>query len=349
MSKPTPDKAPGPIFTLPPYKVEQVFTTYAETVDWGLKLLNVPGLWRLSKGAGAKVAVLDTGCALQHPDLKDAILKAKDFTRSRSGPSDVQGHATHCCGVIAARENSSGVVGVAPEAGLLVGKVLGDSGSGSLKAVVAGIDWAVAQGAHVVSMSLGASVGSAELQAAVDRAEAAGVFMICAAGNEGPGPDTVGYPATYPNTVAVAAVDRLRRVAKFSSRGNRVDIAAPGVDILSCYPPRGLAKLSGTSMATPFVAGVVALMVAKHMAFGTDTDLKTHADLIRHLKETAEDLGPVGHDPASGWGLLDPAKLLAEANGAGLVLDGADYSAAGKAKLKGHFGAVPDRTRVQVV
>lgn len=341
--------APGPIFTLPPYRVEQVFTTYAETVDWGLKLLNVPGLWRLTKGSGVKVAVLDTGCALQHPDLKDAILKAKDFTRSPSGAADVQGHGTHCAGVIAARENSSGVIGVAPEAGLLVGKVLGDNGSGKVKAVAAGIDWAVAQGAAVVSMSLGSNAGSDDLQAAVARAEAAGVFMICAAGNEGPGPDTVGYPAMYPNTVAVAAVDRLRRVAKFSSRGNRVDIAAPGVDILSCYPPRGLAKLSGTSMATPFVAGVVALMVAKHRTYGTDTDLKTHADLIRHLKDTAEDLGAAGRDPASGWGLIDPARLLAEADGAGLALTPADYSAAGKAKIRAHFGAVPDKTRVQVV
>lgn len=341
-----------PIFVLPPYKVEQVFTTYAETVDWGLTLFGIPQLWRLSKGNGVKVAVLDTGCALNHPDLKDAILKAKDFTRSPSGPTDVQGHGTHCCGVIAARENSTGVIGVAPEAGLLVGKVLGDNGSGSLTSVVAGIDWALKEGAHVISMSLGSPQGDAALKAACQRAADAGVFVIAAAGNEGPSLDTVGYPGLYETTIAVGAIDAKKKIASFSSRGKAVDIVAPGVDILSCYPPRNLAKLSGTSMATPFVAGVVALMLAKHRELGTETDLKTTADLLKHLKETAVDAGPAGLDTAYGWGLINPAQLLAD-HGTPAPTDfgPADFTAAGQAKLKKLFGdrdPVPTKFRVQV-
>lgn len=338
-----------PVFTLPPYTVQQVFTTFAETQDWGLKLMGIPSLWRLTKGAGVKVAVLDTGIAITHPDLRDAVLKTKDFTKSRAGVNDSQGHGTHCAGIIGARENATGVVGVAPECGFLIGKVLGDDGSGSLTAVAAGIDWAVEQGAHVISMSLGSPQGHPTLKAAVDRAVAAGVFVVCAAGNEGPSLDTVGYPAMYPNVVSVGAIDQNRRIAGFSSRGTRVDVCAPGVDILSDYPPRNLAKLSGTSMATPFVAGVVALMVAKHREFGSDSDLKTNADLLKHLRDTAIDAGPVGFDPNYGFGIIDPAKLLAEAPAAPVPVFGpADFSAAGQAKLKTVFGAVPDRLRVQV-
>lgn len=338
-----------PIFTLPPFKVEQIFTTSAETVDWGLQLFGVPQLWRLTKGAGVKVAVLDTGCAPTHPDLRDAILKSKDFTRSPSGAADVQGHGTHCAGVIAARENSTGVIGIAPGAGLLIGKVLGDNGSGSLTSVAAGIDWAVEQGANVISMSLGSPDGAPALKTAVDRAAAAGVFVICAAGNEGPSLDTVGYPAMYDSVVSVGAVDSRKRIAGFSSRGTRVDVVAPGVDILSCYPPRNLAKLSGTSMATPFVAGVVALMVAKHRELGTASDLKTGADLVRHLKATAVDAGPAGFDTAYGWGLINPEKLLA-AHGVPSPVEfvPADFSPAGEAKLRQAFGSVPPRVRVQV-
>lgn len=340
-----------PIFTLPPFKVEQIFTTYSETVDWGLTLFGIPPLWRLSKGSGVKVAVLDTGCALNHPDLRDAIIKARDFTRSRSGPSDVHGHGTHCAGVIAARENSTGVIGVAPEASLLIGKVLGDSGSGSLEAVVQGIDWAVKEGANVINMSLGAPNGTPSLHAAVKRAVEAGVFVVCAAGNDGPSLDTIGYPARYDEVVAVGAVDPRKQIARFSSRGKQVDIVAPGVNILSCYPPRNLAKLSGTSMAAPFVTGVVALMVSKHRELGTNTNLKTNADLLKHLKETAVDAGPEGFDTAYGWGLINPEKLLAAVGSTspgGLLLTPDDFSPTGKAKLQAAFGMLPAHLRVQV-
>ncbi len=337
-----------PIFVLPPFKVEQVFTTFAETVDWGLQLLGIPNLWRLTKGAGRKVAVLDTGCALDHPDLRDSIIKAKDFTRSRSGASDTHGHGTHCAGVIAARENSSGVIGVAPEAGLLIAKVLGDSGSGSLAQIVAGIDWAVTNGAEIISMSLGSSSGSPELKAAIDRAVAAGVFVIAAAGNEGPSLDTVGYPGLYDNVVAVGAIDPRKRIASFSSRGKAVDIVAPGVDILSCYPPRNLAKLSGTSMATPFVAGVTALMLSKHRELGTDSDLHSTTDLLRYLKDTATDAGPVGFDTAFGWGLIDPTRLLAVQNAKTAQIGPADLSVAGRAKIEAAFGSVPSAMEVKV-
>lgn len=326
-----------PIFTLPPYKVEQVFTTMAETIDWGIEIVGVPNLWRQTKGENVKVAVLDTGIAFEHPDLKDAILDAKDFTNSRSGPSDLQGHGSHCAGTIAARENSSGVIGAAPLCKLLVGKVLGDNGSGSSNAVASGIRWAVDKGADVISMSLGSSVSSPQIHEAVKDAVAAGVFIIAAAGNEGPSLDTVGYPGAYPETVAVGAISQNRKIASFSSRGNMVDIVAPGDKILSTYPPRGLATLSGTSMATPLVAGVVALMLSKHKSFGGVSPIKTQKDLMEHLRRTAIDLGPSGYDPSYGAGLINPEQLLMM-NGIGdslvaLLLEQSDLTDAGKKKL----------------
>ncbi len=332
-----------PIFTLPPYKVESVFTAYSESIDWGLTLLGIPQLWRLTKGEGAKVAILDTGVATDHPDLKKAVVKTKDFTRSRAGVGDHSGHGTHTAGIIAARENSTGVVGVAPECRLFIGKVLGDNGAGSLEAVASGIDWAIDQGADVISLSLGAPFGHPKLEAAIQRAVTANRFVIASAGNEGPSVDTVSYPAMYPNVVSVGAIDQKKKIARFSSRGTRVDIVAPGVDILSCYPPRGLAKLSGTSMAAPFVAGVVALMVAKHRALGTDTSLKTTQDLIGRLHETAIDLGPTGFDPAYGFGLIDPKRLVADTGSPPpILLTPEDLSPAGKRKVTAAFGTLRD-------
>ncbi len=299
-----------PIFVLPPYKVEQVLITSAEIIDWGLEMFAIPNLWKQTKGQGIKVAVLDTGIVLRHPEFIGAIEEARDFTRSPSGPHDVEGHGTHVAGIIAARQNRGGVVGVAPLAKLLVGKVLGDNGYGTAQQLVRGIRWAIDQKADIISMSLGSPIPSPEIHEAIKAAIQAGIFVVCAAGNSGPDLDTVDYPGLYPETIAVGAIDRRRRVAKFSSRGQGVDIVAPGDQILSTYPPRGVAVLSGTSMATPFVSGVVALMLAKHRDFGGQTVVKTQADLIEHLRKTAIDAGAPGFDPYYGFGLINPEALL---------------------------------------
>lgn len=298
-----------PIFRLPPYRAGQQLLTLAETVDWGLSAYGIPDVWRRSRGAGVKVAVLDTGIDLEHPDLAEAVDAVRDFTRSLSGAHDRQGHGTHVAGTLAARQNGVGVIGVAPECRLLVAKVLGDDGSGSDASVAAGVDWAVESGADVVSMSLGSAEASPRIGAAIRRAAAAGRFVVCAAGNEGDG-DTVNWPARRHETIAVAAVDRHGRVTAFSSRGREVDVAAPGDEVLSTWPRRRYARLSGTSMATPFVSGVVALMLAKHRQQGGRTPITTVDQLREHLARTATDAGTPGKDPAYGWGLVNPARML---------------------------------------
>ena len=302
----------GPIYRLPPYKVEKLLLATAETIDWGVKLLGVPSLWRETKGEGIKVGVLDTGIALEHPDLKSAILEARDFTRSPSQAYDAQGHGTHVSGIIAARRNANGIVGVAPESKIILAKVLNDEGSGTSADIVAGIRWAVETGADILSMSLGSPEPDEEIHQALLLAISKGVFVITAAGNEGPNLDTVGYPAGFSEMVAVGSIDRQKKLSSFSSRGRQVDIAAPGDQITSCYPPRSYAVLSGTSMATPFVSGVVALMLAKHRKLGGKTPVETQQDLIEHLCRSADDAGKAGFDPLYGCGIINPAKLMRE-------------------------------------
>ena len=298
-------------YRLPPFRVAAAYTQLSETADWGLALLHVPEHWKQTQGAGVRVALLDTGLEHTHADLHGAVDALRDFTGSPSGALDRVGHGTHTAGIVGARRNDRGVVGVAPECRLLIGKVLGDDGSGLDDSVAAGIDWAVQSGADVISLSLGAPTPSPAIAAAVARAVAAGKFLICAAGNDGQSAG-VNYPARFDDTVAVGAVQRNGRIAEFSSRGPEVDLCAPGEDILSTYLGGGYARLSGTSMAAPFVSGVVALLLAKHKQAGGATPVETPSQLIEHLQRTATDAGPTGRDPSYGFGLIDPAKLLAD-------------------------------------
>jgi subtilisin family serine protease len=299
-------------FRLPPYRVEATFAPMAltEIIDWGLALLHVPDHWKQTQGDGVRVALLDSGIDESHPDLAAAIDEARDFTQSRRGPADRNGHGTHVAGIVAARQNNRGVIGVAPQSRLLIAKVLGDDGIGNSAAVAAGVDWACDHGASIISMSLGSPQPDVQLRQAIERAAAKGVFVIAAAGNAGR-PNSVNYPARWRETVAVAAVDRNGQLSRFSSRGPQVDIAAPGQDVLSTFRNGGYAKLSGTSMAAPFVAGVVALLIALHRgATDARTPLQSIDDLLEHLYRTASDAGAIGHDPGYGWGLINPDGLL---------------------------------------
>ncbi len=295
---------------LPPYTVEACYAALSETIDWGLGAYRIPQQWRDTMGQDVTVAILDTGIDEDHPDLSDAIHDARDFTNSRSGPNDRQGHGTHVAGTVGARHDDRGVVGVAPQCRLLIAKVLGDDGSGTSDRVASGVDWACDSGADILSLSLGSPSPDERLCRAIERAVEKEKFVICAAGNAGR-PDSVDFPARWPTTVAVGSVDRNGRVSRFSSRGSEVDICAPGQDVLSTYLNGGYAKLSGTSMAAPFVTGVVALLLAKHRSLGGRTPVRNQRQLVEHLRRTATDAGPAGKDPSFGYGLINPESVLA--------------------------------------
>ena len=301
----------SPIYRLPSdlTRPSIILKALADVVDWGVAAYHIPDHWKQTQGQGVKVAMLDTGVDETHPALAGAIDDARDFTSSRSGPADQNGHGTHTAGIVAARKD---LLGVAPQCRLLIGKVLGDDGSGSGDGVAAGIDWACDAGADVISMSLGSPQADPQIFAAIQRANAKGKFIVCAAGNDGAASqDSVNYPGRWKQTVSVAAVDRDGHLCTFSSRGPEVDIAAPGEDILSTYLDGKYARLSGTSMATPFVAGVTALLVAVHRgATNSKTPLNNDSDLREHLERTATAVGFTGHDDGYGWGLINPDGLL---------------------------------------
>lgn len=267
--------------------------------------MRIPAAHRESKGQGTTIAILDTGCDLDHPDLQENILKAESFVGD-GNPDDRQGHGTHCAGIAAASENGRGFIGVAPKAKLLIGKVLDDSGSGSIEGIAAGIMWAVKNDADIISMSLGASSSHPKLFSAIHEALAAGKIVVCAAGNEGQeGGNSVGYPGRYGSVISVGSYNRAGSTSVFSSKGGEVDLLAPGEAIWSTYKNKGYAVLSGTSMATPFVAGLSALILSAHRQRGQGRNhIHDCEDMRNHLlRMTAH---PQYFDSTTGYGPLLP-------------------------------------------
>jgi len=245
---------------------------------WGLKATRISS--SKFSGRGVKIAVLDTGLDLTHPDFVGRSITAKSFIAGQD-VQDGHGHGTHCIGT-ACGSKQPGFgrrYGIAFRADILAGKVLSNAGSGADTGILAGIEWALSQGAQVISMSLGAPVQPGETFSQVyehvaRRCLAAGTLIVAAAGNESRNrstggrlepPAPVGRPANCPSILAVGAVDPSLRVAPFSNgginpTGGGVDIAAPGVGVYSSWPmPTRTNTISGTSMATPHVAGIAAL------------------------------------------------------------------------------------------
>ncbi len=270
-------------------------------------------------GEGITVAVLDTGIRAGHQDLQGSrFLAGYDYSDDDPTPNDVCGHGTHVIGTVAATTNNGvGVAGMA-QANILPMKVLDDNGnpagcSGANSDIAAAIYDAADQGAHIISMSLGGPTSSSVTRDAVDYAWSAGAIVVAAAGNDGPCfVGCVGYPAGYDNAIAVAALDPDKGKALYSSSGSQVEIAAPGTDVESTYHSSNSAyrSMDGTSMATPHVAGALAL------AWACDTGL-TNAQLRTLMQGSAEDLGSNGRDSSYGYGLLRIDSLLADMGGCG--------------------------------
>jgi len=279
-----------------------------QTLPWGIDRVDADRVWTAStsasKGGAVKVAVIDTGIQLNHPDLVGRIKGGVNTINSRKSYTDDNSHGTHVAGIIAANDNSAGVIGVAPLVSLYAVKVLNRNGSGYLSDIIEGIDWSIANKMQVINMSLGASMGTTAFHDAVIRARNAGITVVAASGNDG---GAVLYPAAYPEVVAVAATDNANTVASWSNHGPEVDVAAPGVSIYSTYLGSTYATLSGTSMATPHVVGTVALLLVLPVG-GFDMNMNGKWDpdeVVAKLKGTAYDLGTPGIDDYYGAGLVD--------------------------------------------
>jgi len=227
--------------------------------QWGMVKIQAPQAWDVTTGSpGVNVAILDTGVDLDHPDLANKITSNINFSSSNT-TDDVCGHGTHVAGIAAAMTNNGiGVAGLGYGSSIMNVKVLDDNGSGAYSRVAAGIIWAVDNGAEVINMSLGGSSPSSALEDAVDYAWSKGVVVVAAAGNSGSSAPS--YPAYYSNCIAVAAADVNDALASWSNYGNWVDVAAPGLSIYSTLKDGGYGYKSGTSMASPYVAGLAALV-----------------------------------------------------------------------------------------
>lgn len=270
----------------------------SQTQDWGIVRTDAPAAWESEfTGKGVKIAIVDTGIAA-HEDL--VVEGGVSFVSYTSSYSDDYGHGTHVAGIIGARNNALGTVGIAPESSLYAVKVLDNNGSGYLSNVAAGIDWAITNKMNIINLSLGSSSSSTTLKKAVDSAYSKGILVVAAAGNSGTSSgsgDNVQYPARYDSVIAVAATDINDKRAYFSSTGNTVEVAAPGVDIVNTYLNNQYAKMSGTSMAAPYATGNLALIMQAYPGLSA-------ASLRIKLRESTKDLGSAGKDTWFGYGLI---------------------------------------------
>lgn len=292
--------------------------------------------WNITRGAGVKVAIIDTGVAYEDyfdpvknqqyklaPDLANTkfdTANAYDFVNNDAHANDDNGHGTHVCGTIAQSTNNSlGCAGIAYEATILPIKVLDDSGSGTYDAIANGIIWAADHGARVINMSLGGSQGSTTLYNAVKYAYNKGVVVVCAAGNDGR--PTLSYPAAYSECISVGATRFDGKRVRYSNYGTGLTLVAPGGDTsvdqnkdgykdgilqqtilqssTSADPTQfGYYFFQGTSMATPHVAGVACLVLSVHPEF-------SNVQVKQALISTAKDLGKAGYDKYYGYGLVN--------------------------------------------
>ncbi|UNS99327.1 type VII secretion-associated serine protease mycosin [Streptomyces tubbatahanensis] len=296
---------------------------------WALQRVLLNELWQdTDQGAGVRVAVIDTGVDIKNEQLTDAVdagagknflpKKRKKDETGRTTPrgkptTDEVGHGTKVAGIIAARPaDGTGFVGLAPKATIIPVKQNDANGSGTAGSLARSIDYAVDADADIINISQDtaeALQADSSLEKSVQRALAADVVVVASAGNDGLGGNVKKtYPASYPGVLAVASSDRNNERAPFSQSGEFVDVAAPGVDIISTVPKGGHCADNGTSFSAPYVAGVAALLRAKH---GKGADRWTQENIVAQIEQTAERSIP-GHDRLVGWGVVDPVAALTE-------------------------------------
>ncbi len=268
------------------------------------------------------IAILDTGIDTDHPDLVANIVWTYSAVESLT-IEDKNGHGSHCAGIAGAEQNGFGVVGVYSNVEIYAIRVLNNGGVGSWADITAGI-YAACGGpdgiegteddADIISMSLGGSGDDQGLHDAIIHAYNMGIVIVASAGNGGDGDPTteeISYPAAYPEVIAVGATNTDDLVASFSNTGSYIEVAAPGVRVYSTYKFGRYQTLSGTSMACPHVAGLVALIIAVHgkMPVGDFND-RCPNTIRGFLHRTSLDLGPSGWDPAYGYGLIQAGQLI---------------------------------------
>lgn len=294
-----------------PYKKEEILSVQevAQKSGWEITAFNLPAAWQYCQGEGVKIAVIDTGCDLNHDDLKENLLPGKNFVNPRMPPEDDNQHGSHLIGTLCAINNDYGIVGIAPKCKVLPVKALDKNGVGDLRQVAEAIKWSVDQGVDFISMSLGSPKKVPIIERAIQYAASKKVIIFCAAGNAGKTRE-IFYPAAYKETIGVGAINENFDRAGFSCTGDDLDFLAPGVKILSTVPKNWYALMSGTSQATPFVVGVCALLLSFVRQHKVDIKLETADDYRGILKNYTTDTKEfAGKKFFQGFGIIDPRKL----------------------------------------
>lgn len=281
-------KNPNVEYAEPNYTFASTWTpndTYYQGYQYGPQNTYTNLAWDVTRGSSSQeIAILDSGVDYNHPDLASKTIRGYDFVDRDYTPMDLNGHGTHVAGTAAAiTNNARGVAGMAPNTKILAVRVLDANGSGSLTNIADGIRYAADQGAEVINLSLGCDCSTTTLENAVNYAWNKGSVVVAAAGNDGV--STTFEPASYSNVIAVGAVDSRDRRASFSNYGSWVDVTAPGVDIASTVPNNGYSYMSGTSMASPHVAGLAGLLAGQG---------RSNSQIRAAIEQTA--------DPISGTG-----------------------------------------------
>lgn len=293
------------ITTLPHVQIKKVVQTFSEVYDWGLQDLGIPEIHKQTKGEGIKIAIIDSGKS-EHFEVKHNTIGAINVSDSNT-VNDRNSHSTIVSGIIAAEENYQGIIGVAPKSKIFFIKAINDGGQGSPSALVHGVLQAIKQKVDIISISAGLFTNFVPLHHAIRKAYLKNIITVCAVGNSGNRYYDVAFPARYPETLGVAAYDQKHHIAPFSSRGINISFALPGVEIYSTVLNNEYASMSGTSFSAPILAGICALILAKHRQHPSNTPCETPKQMLEHLKKYAK---PLGTRKEAGFGTIDTRTMF---------------------------------------
>ncbi|WP_311080832.1 S8 family peptidase [Paenibacillus polymyxa] len=266
-----------------------------QIIPWGVNYINAPLLWsRGVTGKNVRVAVLDTGVDIMHPDLSRNLRNGYNTINPSSLPIDDNGHGTMVAGIIAAQNNNIGVTGVSPDVELYPIKVLDRFGEGEIPNVIKGIDWCVNNNIDVMNLSFSIMKDNERLHKSIKKALDSGIIIIASGSNTSGGP--VGYPASYDGVFSVTSINKSNIIGDTSPKG-KIDFSAPGVDILTTSLNGNYKVTSGTSFSAPHITGLIALILQQHSKFN-------QKDIYERLRSFSKDLGESGKDSTFGEGIV---------------------------------------------
>ena len=295
---------------LPNFTIHDIgdIETLSQIYPQGVRDLDIPKIWKLSKGKNVTVAVLDSG-APNHPDVTKNldIKKSKSFISNEGIYDDYVGHGTHTSSIIGASDNELGIVGISPEVTLICIKVLNKNGRSVDDSILEGLKYCLEIKPDIISMSLGGFSPMEDVQEVLKELKTQNIVVVCSAGNSGKSP--VAYPAFYPEVIAVGSYSNtsIRGRSLFSSWGEGLDVLAPGEEILGAFLDGKYSVLSGTSQSAPHVTGLIALMISYYKA----NNISYTVDGIRQdVQSTCDDIAAQGLDNETGWGIINPTKVF---------------------------------------